>query len=112
MNRLTITKTTPVTAIVVVVRWSIMTQLDAIGVKVHGLRKWNSSDPSTRITRTMATIMIATPARWTGFGLHQTSPVDLPRWVMALFWAARLYSHLQACVKNCDAEQHRKVNER
>ena len=53
MNRLTATKTIPVTTNVMFTVSSIIFQLDAIGVNHHGLRKWNRIVPTT--SRTNAT---------------------------------------------------------
>ncbi len=57
MNRLTATKTKPVTQNV---RWivsSIAPQLEAIGVKYQGLRKWNRTAPTTNKNNTIAMLI-------------------------------------------------------
>jgi len=54
MNRLTATKTIPVTTNVMFTVSSIIFQLDAIGVNHHGLRKWNRIVPTTNKTNAKA----------------------------------------------------------
>jgi hypothetical protein len=65
---LTATKTNPVTQNVRLIVSSIATQLEAIGVKYHGLRKWNRTEPTTNKTNTIAKIIIVvTPVDWAEF---------------------------------------------
>ena len=54
MKTLTRTKARPVTTKVSVTVLSIEDQLDAIGVKYHGLRTWNTTVPSTKTSNTIA----------------------------------------------------------
>jgi hypothetical protein len=54
MNKLTTTKTIPVIQNVILIVWSIVPQLDAIGVKYHALRKWKRREPTTSKTNTIA----------------------------------------------------------
>ncbi len=67
MNKLTTTKTNPVTQNVIVTVSSIMVQLEAIGVKYQGLRKWNRSEPTTNKTITIAKTIAVAPVDWTKF---------------------------------------------
>ena len=48
------TKPNPVTTKVSVTVSSIEDQLDAIGVKYHGLRKWNTTVPNTKTSKIIA----------------------------------------------------------
>ncbi len=67
MNKLMAMKTIPVTQNVIVTVSSIMPQLEAIGVKYHGLRKWNRSEPTTNKTNAIAKTIAVTPVDWTGY---------------------------------------------
>ena len=67
MNKLMATKTNPVTQNVIVTVSSIAPQLDAIGVKYHGLRKWNRTEPTTNNTNTIAKTIATAPVDWTAF---------------------------------------------
>ena len=61
MNRFTATKTIPVTQNVMCTVSSIIPQLDAIGVKYHGLSTWKRTEPTTSNTNAIATTIAAVP---------------------------------------------------
>ena len=54
MKTLHNTNASPVTTNVKVMVSSIEDQLDAIGVKYHGLRKWNTTVPKTKTSNIIA----------------------------------------------------------
>ena len=62
MKRLTATNTNPVTQKVMVIVVSIACQLEAIGVKYQGLRKWNRTEPRDSTTKAMAMAMASVPS--------------------------------------------------
>lgn len=62
MNRFTATNTKPVTQNEMVMVSSIDPQLEASGVSYHGLRKWNSTVPTTRTIRAIAMALQHAPA--------------------------------------------------
>ena len=70
MNKLTATKTNPVTQKVIVIVSSIVPQLDAIGVKYHGLRKWNRTEPTISKTKTIARAIATEPVDYAVYGRH------------------------------------------
>src|SRR6185369_3868809 len=57
MNRLTATNTNPVTQKVMAIVLSIVPQLEAIGVKYQGLRKWNRTEPRASTINAIAIAM-------------------------------------------------------
>src|SRR3954464_9881371 len=62
MKTVTATYTTPVTQNVMEIVLSMARQLEAIGVKYQGLRKWNRTEPKTS-TRSAMTMAMATSPR-------------------------------------------------
>ena len=54
MNKMTATKPAPVTRKVSPIVSSMKPQFDAIGVARHGLKTWNSIEPATTRTMTIA----------------------------------------------------------
>jgi hypothetical protein len=58
MNTVIATNTIPVTQNVMLIVSSIAPQLEAIGVKYHGLRKWNATEPKTSKSKTIAMAIV------------------------------------------------------
>ena len=65
MNRLTATNTNPVTQKVMAIVESMAPQLEAIGVKYQGLRKWNRTEPRASTISAIAIAMASAPLRAT-----------------------------------------------
>jgi hypothetical protein len=83
MNRLTNTKPSPVMTNVSVTVSSIEVQLDAIGVKYHGLRKWKTTVPSTKTSKIIAAniVYLSHPVQKMGTNappVHDHQRMNLP----------------------------------
>ena len=61
MNKLTATNTIPVTTKVMEIVESMVPQLEAIGVKYQGLRKWNRTEPRASRISAIAIGMLRAP---------------------------------------------------
>src|ERR1044072_7041835 len=84
MNRLIAAKKTPVMISVIVSVSSMVFQLDASGVVHHGLNRWNSTEPTTMMRRTMAMTMGGVSSRHCTRSVRGASAKRVDLWRFAL----------------------------